>query len=161
MNCKVKINVGICGESALDAVSKLVADGTIVNKACKQVAEDFNIKNEGATVKSNTLRHAYIRAQKVVTCNNITKVKKITTPPVVDNTKAEELMVILLEMDKENHALKEEIVVLKAQLKKEGTNLKEPKTHEEERAEFLDKRREVKKEASAYFQRRLKEDGIA
>jgi hypothetical protein len=113
MNCKVKINVGICGESALDAVSKLVADGTIVNKACKQVAEDFNIKNEGATVKSNTLRHAYIRAQNVVTCNNITKVKKITTPPVVDNTKAEELMVILLEMDKENHALKEEIVVLR------------------------------------------------
>lgn len=160
MNCKVKINVGICGESALDAVSKLVADGITVNKACKQVAEDFNIKNEGATVKASALRQAYVRAQKVVTCHNITKVKKITTPPVVDNTKAEELMTILLEMDKENHDLKERILVLESQLKKECTNLKEQKTHEEERTEFLNRRREVKKEASEYFHNRLKEDGL-
>lgn len=73
-DCKVKINVDICGESALDAVTKLVVDGMTVNKACKQVAEDFNTKNEGATVKVETLRKSYNRAQKVGTCpNNSTK----------------------------------------------------------------------------------------
>lgn len=69
-DCKVKINVDICGESALDAVTKLVVDGMTVNKACKQVAEDFNAKNDGATVKANTLRQSYMRAQKVATCSN-------------------------------------------------------------------------------------------
>ena len=67
-DCKVKISVDICGESALDKVSKLVAEGMTVNKACKQVAEDFNSTNEGAQVKVETLRKSYNRAQKVGTC---------------------------------------------------------------------------------------------
>lgn len=75
IDCKVKISVDICGESALDKVSKLVVDGMSVNKACKQVAEDFNAKNEGAQVKAATLRQSYIRSQKVVTCNNSTSKK--------------------------------------------------------------------------------------
>jgi uncharacterized protein YoaH (UPF0181 family) len=66
-DCKVKISVDICGESALDKVSKLVAEGMTVNKACKQVAEDFNATNEGAQVKVETLRKSYNRAQKVGT----------------------------------------------------------------------------------------------
>lgn len=85
--CTVKMSVDICGESALDAVTRLVVDnGMSVNKACKQVAEEFNATNEGATVKPNTLRSAYNRAQKVDAC--IKSKKKKTTPkiPVVDNT---------------------------------------------------------------------------
>lgn len=73
--CKVKLSVDICGESALDAVTTLVVNGMSVNKACKQVAEDFNKTNDGAAVKANTLRQAYKRAQKVGTCTNSTNEK--------------------------------------------------------------------------------------
>lgn len=79
-DCKVKINVDICGESALDAVTKLVVDGMTVNKACKQVAEDFNAKNDGATVKANTLRQSYKRAQQVGTCTNNSTKKLVHVP---------------------------------------------------------------------------------
>ena len=94
--CKVKLSVDICGESALDAVTKLVVGGMSVNKACKQVAEDFNTTNEGASVKVETLRKAYNRAQKVGTCPNSTDEKLVHVPtkkklvpldvPMVDNS---------------------------------------------------------------------------
>lgn len=77
-DCKVKINVDICGESALDAVTKLVVEGMSIRKACDKVAEDFNAKNDGATVKANTLRQSYKRAQQVGTCTQ-SDTKKVGT----------------------------------------------------------------------------------
>jgi len=76
-DCKVKISVYVCGESALNKVSLLIAEqdkiGDMspkfsIRDICKQVAEEFNATNEGAHVKWETLRKAYQRAQKVGTC---------------------------------------------------------------------------------------------
>ena len=100
-DCKVKINVDICGESALDAVTKLVVGGLSVNKACKQVAEEFNAKNDGATVKANTLRQSYKRAQKVGTCTKSDTIKVGTCTnnlvpldvPMVDNSTTNDCVV--------------------------------------------------------------------
>ena len=76
-DCKVKISVDICGESALNKVSLLIAEQAkigdmspklSIRDICKQVAEEFNAVNDGAHVKWETLRKAYQRAQKVGTC---------------------------------------------------------------------------------------------
>lgn len=81
-DCKVKISVDICGESALNKVSLLIAEqdkiGDMspklsIRDICKQVAEEFNTANEGAHVKWETLRKAYQRAQKVGTCPQSTE----------------------------------------------------------------------------------------
>ena len=77
--CKVKIKVDVCGESALDQVTRLVVGYTDdkgatcsplpLKTACKKVAEDFNKENKNATVRWQTLRQSYHRANKSVTCN--------------------------------------------------------------------------------------------
>ena len=89
--CKVKISVDICGESALDKVTKLVIGyvddkGVTCNPlqlktACKQVADEFNSTNNGAHVKWQTLRQSYYRAQKVGTCNPPTTIEGVTCNP--------------------------------------------------------------------------------
>lgn len=110
-DCKVKISVDICGESALDKVSLLIAEqdkiGDMspklsIRDICKQVAKEFNAANEGAHVKWETLRKAYQRAQKVDTkvgtCTNNSTKKLVHVPtlekelvpldvPMADTTK--------------------------------------------------------------------------
>lgn len=86
-DCKVKISVDVCGESALNKVSLLIAEqdktGDMspklsIRDICKQVAEEFNASNEGAHVKWETLRKAYQRAQKVGTCPQSNTTDKVT-----------------------------------------------------------------------------------
>ena len=129
-DCKVKISVDICGESALDKVTKLVT-GYIDDKgvtcnplqlktACKQVAEEFNNSNEGAHVKWQTLRQSYYRAQKVgVTCNP-PKVEKPGQCPEKESTPLEVPMFVEENDDLKNNIdkLLQEIEQLKQELKK-------------------------------------------
>lgn len=96
--CKVKIKVDVCGESALDQVTTLVVNDKMeIKAACVKVAEEFNATNDGATVKWDTLRKAYTRANKVDrgTCPTKntkergtcpTEPKKLDVPIVADQT---------------------------------------------------------------------------
>ncbi len=87
--CKAKVVVEICAETALDAVSKRVVKGMKVLTACKEVAEEFN-KDNDAVIKANTLRQSYTRAQKTATCSKIKKDKVLHVAkldvPIVDSS---------------------------------------------------------------------------
>jgi len=112
--CKVKIKVDVCGESALDQVTTLIVKEEMdIKAACVKVANEFNASNDGATVKWGTLRQAYYRSNKVdrVTCNTESD-KRVTC-----NTEAvkKKLDIPTVEVPKSDS---DEVVKLKADLKK-------------------------------------------
>ena len=76
--CKAKVIVEICAETAVDAVSKRVAKGMKVIPACKEVADEFNRDND-ATVTWKSLRTSYYRAQN---CSSGTVSKKEKSVPL-------------------------------------------------------------------------------
>lgn len=109
-------------------------------------------------------RSGKIKIVKAKVANNDAEIIKILS------SKMDEHIEVLLESDKENHILKEEIVILKnkvAELEKQLEEFipkqKEKKPHDVERGEFIleNRYKNISSEESiAYFQKRLKEDGI-
>ena len=83
MECKqIDLGKAFCSESALDGVSKLVAKGFNITKACEVVAEQYaeNYPDE-APKSAKQLRKKFYDAQKVgVTCNPPTS-KGVTCNP--------------------------------------------------------------------------------
>ena len=98
MECKqIDLGKAFCSESALDGVSKLVAKGFNITKACEVVAEQYaeNYPDE-APKSAKQLRKKFYDAQKVDKPTKVKKTKLVpldvpminsTTECIVDTTK--------------------------------------------------------------------------